>query len=330
MISVLHHQRRPGPGRFSLERVFEEVRERLPEDMNADVALCRFESRGLVRRTVNTLEAGRKEADVHHVLGDVQYLTLGLEPVRTVLTIADCVGLRRLKGIRRFLLWLFWYYLPIRRARIVTTISEFGRQELLQAVKCDPAKIRVIHCPLSPCFSFVPSNGEGALPIILQVGTGPTKNVERVIEALKGFPCCLWIIGPLSEIQRKTLEFSGIQYENFSEVSDVDLVRLYARSDILVFASVYEGFGLPIIEAQAVGRPVIASDRASVPEVAGDAAEFVNPCDHRSIRDAVRKLVSDAPLRRRLVALGLENVKRFDPDVIAKEYASIYRELAQR
>jgi glycosyltransferase involved in cell wall biosynthesis len=165
-------------------------------------------------------------------------------------------------------------------------------------------------------------------PTLLQVGAGPTKNLARVIEALKGIRCRLWVVGNLGERQTRLLELSGVEYRNFPQISDEELVALYIESDILIFASTYEGFGLPIIEAQAVGRPVIASDAASLPEIAGEGAEFVKPEDHRSIRDAVERLLSDAALRERLVVLGRENVRRFESLRIAQEYASVYREVA--
>ena len=263
MTNVLYHQRRPGPGRFGLERAFSDVRRWLPQDIEASVAVCRFESRGVLRRIGNILAARRKKADVHHVAGDVHYLALGLDPSKTVLTIADCVSLHRSRGVRRFLLWAFWYYLPIRKARIVTAISEYVRDELVRFVDCDPGKVRVIHCPLSSSFTYVPRHFPVGTPTILQVGTGPTKNVDRVIEALKGIRCRLWIVGPLDADQIQLLETCGTEYQCFSHVSDEDLVSLYVRSDLVIFASTYEGFGLPIIEAQAVGRPVIASKVAS-------------------------------------------------------------------
>jgi glycosyltransferase involved in cell wall biosynthesis len=210
----------------------------------------------------------------------------------------------------------------------VTAISEHTRAELIRQVKCDPRKIRVIHCPLSPSFTFSPPHFQKDLPTLLQVGTGPTKNVGRMIEALQGIRCRLWVVGPLTEEHERLLESCAIEYRNFPRVSDDELMTLFVQSDIVIFASTYEGFGLPVIEAQAVGRPVIVSNKASLPEVAGGAAEFVDPYDQRSIGDAVRRLISSADLRERLVALGRGNVKRFEPRRIAEEYAAIYRSVA--
>ena len=87
----------------------------------------------------------------------------------------------------------------------------------------------------------------------------------------------------------------------------------------------YEGFGLPILEAQATGRPVITSNEASMPEVAGDAAILVNPYEVVEIKEAVEKIISDKKLREDLIKKGIENIKRFTPEKIAENYASLYR-----
>jgi glycosyltransferase involved in cell wall biosynthesis len=99
--------------------------------------------------------------------------------------------------------------------------------------------------------------------------------------------------------------------------------------DLLVFASTFEGFGLPIVEAQATGRPVVTSNIMSMPEVAGDAACLVDPFNVSSIREGVLKVINDSDYRNALVKAGFENVKRFQPEQIARQYAELYHELVK-
>jgi glycosyltransferase involved in cell wall biosynthesis len=94
-----------------------------------------------------------------------------------------------------------------------------------------------------------------------------------------------------------------------------------------MFASLYEGFGLPILEANAVGRPVITSKLYSMPEVGGNAACYVDPYDSADIRAAVSKLIEDSQYRDQLVVNGFRNVERFRPEVVATQYANLYRKL---
>jgi glycosyltransferase involved in cell wall biosynthesis len=99
----------------------------------------------------------------------------------------------------------------------------------------------------------------------------------------------------------------------------------YRMADIVCFASLYEGFGLPILEAQATGRPVVTSDRCSMPYVAGGAALLVNPESVDSIRSGIQSLIDNAQLREQLIVQGLENVKRFRISTMCEKYAELYQ-----
>lgn len=277
-----------------------------------------------MNRVRNILWARRNAGPVNHIAGDVHYLALGLPKHRTILTIADCVSLIRNRGLKKWLLRLFWYRLPVRRATLVTTISEFTKQQLLKFVNCDPSKIHPIHCPISDGFKARPKPFDARQPVILQVGTGWNKNLCRVARALEGMPCKLEIIGPLDGRHRNELSKAGIDFSAHDSVSAEALVSLYEQCDLLVFASTYEGFGLPIIEAQAVGRPVITSNLCSMPEVAGEGACFVDPLDVESIRNGVVNVVENAEYRESLVSLGFINVKRFSGRILAGRFARVY------
>ena len=326
MLKVKHFQRRPAAGQVSIERVFAEVRRAMPPHIQCALHQSPFPSRGVARRLANLADVARAGAQVNHILGDVHYLTLGLPGARTLLTIHDCVSLERLRGLKRTLFRWFWYDLPVRRARLVSVVSEATRGELLRHVRCDPAKIRVIHNCIGREFAPSPRPINKHCPVILQVGTAPHKNLARVAAALRGIRCRLNIIGPLTvEGQKQT---QGVQFASLGHVSAADLVRTYQESDVVMFASTYEGFGLPILEAQAVGRPVITSQLLSMPEVAGSGACFVDPHQVGSIRQGVLRVLADADYRNSLVAAGLANVKRFAPATIAAQYAEAYKTLS--
>lgn len=328
MIRVTHYQRKPYLGCYSLERLFSDIRAVMPADIDVKVQESSHISRGLWRRGYNMVEAAFRQGDVNHVTGDVHFLTYLLKRRITVLTIPDCVGLEGLSGLKQWFLWLLWYWLPMHRARAVTVISAATKRELLNYVNCDPDKIQVIHCCVSEDFSPDERPFNSCCPKVLQIGTGAhNKNVERVAAALAGINCRWVIVGHLSDAQVSVIERHGIDYENHADLSDEALLEQYRRADMLVFASTYEGFGLPIVEANAVGRPVVTSTLCSMPEVAGDAACLVDPFDVASIRAGILRIIEDADYRNRLVKAGFENVVRFRPAVIAEQYAQLYRRI---
>lgn len=322
---ITFYQRRPQGG-VSIERLFADVRAALPE-VEAKVLVSRFSSRGICGRIYNIVEAVFHQGDVNHITGDVHFLALLLRKKRTLLTIHDLVSVHRLSGLRKKVLLLFWYWLPIKRAEQVTVISQFTKDDLLRHINVDPKKIRVVYDCVSSAFQSEPKEFNATNPVVLQVGVGKNKNLERVAEALQGVPCHLRIIGHLSSNQTEILHRCGIEYSSASSISDEQIVEEYCRCDMLVFASTYEGFGLPIAEAQATGRPVITSNICSMPEVAGDAACLVDPFDVASIREGILKVINMVAYREELVQQGFENVKRFRAEHIASQYLDIYREL---
>jgi glycosyltransferase involved in cell wall biosynthesis len=136
------------------------------------------------------------------------------------------------------------------------------------------------------------------------------------------------IVGDLSPEQRHALSKFAINYADCRYLTDEEIVEKYRAADIVEFCSTYEGFGMPIIEANATGRPVVTSCIEPMASLAGGAACLVDPRDPISIRSGILRVIEDRDYREELVRLGFENVKRFSAEAIAQSYAAIYRELA--
>ena len=326
-IRVIYYHRNPRGGQFSIERLFRDIRAALPEGICASVAVCRFSGSGIWSRVWNIFEAFARQGDVNHITGDIHYVALLLRGSRTVLTIHDLATAHRLHGWRRRVFVFLWLQLPAARVAAITTISETTRRDLIQIASIDSKKIRVIHNCVSSDFNPVPALFNCAHPRILQVGTGTNKNLERVVLALAGIPCHLRIIGSLSTDQVVALETAGVSYSSSAGLPDSQIVVEYSEADMIVFASTSEGFGLPIIEAQATGRPVVTSNISSMPEVAGLGACLVDPFDPGSIRSGILKLIHDTAYREELITQGFLNVERFRAREISRQYADLYAQL---
>ena len=246
------------------------------------------------------------------------------------MTIADLTILRTRKGLRRFIIKKLFYDLPIKKIKYITAISEATKNEIVRFTNCEEQKIRVIENPLQDIlYAETDKTFNTDCPTILQIGTAPHKNIASLAKALKGVNCQLRIIGKLSEELLNELKINKIDFTNDFDLDDGEIKDEYQKADIVTFCSIYEGFGLPIIEAQAMRTPVVTSNLSPMKEVAGGAAILVNPEDTVSIRDGVLQIINDEFLRNNLVAQGLKNIKRFETARVASQYESLYREIIE-
>lgn len=283
------------------------------------------ESKSVKSRIVNLLRIVPFRKRIIHITGHDHYLLL-FPFKRTVLTIHDIEALSRKSGIKRYLFKKLWFDIPLKRATIITTVSIFSKNELKEKLGVKKP-ITVIRNPLTLKFNFSPKTKWSKRIKILQLGTKENKNVERLFYALQNIECEITLIGKLSIRQVSLLRSLKIKYRNLVNLSKTDLMSEFCQCELLSFVSTYEGFGLPIIEAQAIGRVVLTSNLSSMPEVAGEGAYFINPFSVESIKDGIIRLKNDEELRKALIEKGRLNVKQFEPKIIANQYSKLYKNL---
>lgn len=271
--------------------------------------------------------ASLKNCDVLHQTGDIHYAVLGVWNVPAILTIHDLRFIDEARGLKRLLFWLLWLYLPCLRAKRVTVISQFTKNRLLEICRLNPKKVRVIPNCVGSDFVAMAKPWSTRRIRILLVGTTENKNLSRVCEAFAGMNLRLSILGRLSYLQKTGLEEFQHNYDEHTALNREEVVTLYQSCDLVVFVSTYEGFGMPILEAQAVGRPVLTSDISPMKEVAGEGALLVDPFDVSAIRSGLVQLIEDAKLREDLVEKGFRNVANYSAESVAAQYADLYKEV---
>jgi glycosyltransferase involved in cell wall biosynthesis len=323
-VKVVHIQRRPVPTQFSVEGYVERVRECVPSTIPIRHFEVPYFSRGVIGRIRNCLAARKNQADVNHVTGDIHYVACLLPRRKTVLTVLDCQILTRLTGWRRALVKLLWYTLPLRCVSRITVISEETKRQLLKEVTFAADRVHVIPVSVSERFKPSPRAFDHRNPRILQVGTKANKNVMRLVQALKGIPCTLDIVGPIDECLEKLLHETGVQYRAYGRLTDEELVQRYVEADVISFVSTYEGFGMPIVEAQCIERVCVTSNCSSMPEVAGNGACLVDPLDVASIREGFQRVMADEDYRTALIEAGRVNRMRFNAQTIADDFLRVY------
>ncbi len=323
-----HFQRKTRSNQnFSIELVFQTIRKKLKGKIALIKKECPYESNGFFKRIANIVFAFMNQGKINHITGDIHYIGIFLRKKHTIQTYHDLGFLNIKPGLKRWFLKKLWLEWPTKRCVVLTAVSDSTRNAILNEIIISPNKIRVIHNPIFEGFEYYPKPFNIKKPRILHFGTASNKNLFNLVNSLKGFNCELIIIGKnRPEIVDLLIE-SGLEYTYTWNLSNDEIIEQYKKCDIVSMVSTLEGFGLPIIEAQKTGRVIITSLHSCMPETAAAGACFVNPFEIESIREGFEKIVSDSHYREDLIEKGLENVKRFDPEVIAQEYLDLYEEV---
>jgi glycosyltransferase involved in cell wall biosynthesis len=326
-MQVTYFFRKSQPQYHSIERVFDLVIKNLPDTIQPRVYKLRNGEKGIWSRIKALWEVRRNKGAINHITGDISYVAPALPKKGLVVTFHDLESLHRNSGVVSKLLKWFWVTIPARRASVITVISNHTKEQVMKWAGVPEEKIVVIPNPLPEGFGFLPKPEFSSPPVIMTVGTKSNKNLEGIIRAVDGMGCKLLMIGKLSEAQKELLKEKQLEYENLAGVTDQQIIEAYQRCDLLCFPSLFEGFGMPIIEAQATGIPVVTSNYGAMKEVAGDGALLVDPSDVQEIRHAVERIIGDDALRKRLIEAGRENARKYQPATVALKNVEVYEKL---
>jgi glycosyltransferase involved in cell wall biosynthesis len=294
------------------------------------------------------------DVDITHVVDHGQgYLVASLDARRTVVTCHDVILLALAAGrigslrVPQIALQLFRFSVEImKRAAAVVADSTQTKRDLVRFVGIDPHRVTVIHPGLNQSFAPDPARGRelrerygfGSGPVVLQIGRGFYKNLSGVLRVLGqvrkgGLDIRVARVGPvLGGADRALAERLGVldSIIELGMLPDGELPALYNAVDLLLFPSLYEGFGWPPLEAMASGTPVVSSRAGSLDEVVGDAALTADPEDVEALAWHVASVLTDGNLRDALVGRGRAHAARFNWDRTAEELLGVYGDVIAR
>jgi hypothetical protein len=309
----------------SINRILNNLNPLLSKKVNLKVLECPYDSNGFVNKIKNLFWAINIKDDLVHLTGDINYLALSIRSP-LIISILDLGMPRRYSSLKSFFYNLIWIDFPLIKSKYVITISKKIQDDLVNRFFYYKKKIKTIHIPLEKNYTYKAKKVKEKKIKILHIATSEhNKNTFRMASALKGIKNIHYRI--IGVIPNKTLEFlndNNIKWSTAYNISDSDLLKEYINSDLVVFPSLYEGFGMPIIEAQALGRVVLTSNIEPMVDISGKAAILANPYKISEIRKGVLSFINENKSNQLLIEKGIINSKRFKLDKIVDQYYNLY------
>ena len=233
---------------------------------------------------------------------------------------------------------------PLSKIDHIITVSECSKNDIVERLKIANDRVTVIpqgveHEIFCPASSRLEDTSR-VTPYILSVaGADPTKNLRSLILAYSRLPVDmqrshqLILVGDLEHQGKlhQLIEQNGIRRQTICTgiIPDERLIHLYQNASLFVFPSLYEGFGLPVLEAMACGCPVLCSNTSSLPEVVGDAAMMVSPLDIPALESAMRKILTDSVLQKRMRLEGRTRSQQYSWDRTALQTVELYERVVR-
>lgn len=277
-----------------------------------------------------------------------EHLLMPLHGIPTVLTVHDLIFKLFPAYHKKLNYWYLNLAMPIycRKANAIITISQASKQDIVEHYKIDPAKIHVVYeapsslfQPVSPArVSHIRQTYQLPERYLIHLSTiEPRKNLSRLLDALKAlrqlFPSLSLVLaggkGWLTNDFFAKIEAEGLQdaVQVLGWVPDEDLPAILAGAELAVHPSLYEGFGLPILEHMACGQVVASSNRSSLPEVGGDAAVYFDPTNTEEMTTVIHRLLTNRNEYKHRQQLGLQQVKKFSWERTAAETTAVYEKV---
>jgi glycosyltransferase involved in cell wall biosynthesis len=295
------------------------------------------------------LTLARQRIDVVHL----QYMAPPVCPSRAVVSVHDIAFERYpqffppadVAYLRR------WVPFTAHHVSAVLTLSEFSKQHIVRRYRVPPEKVVVAPCAADPMFhplhdavrlaAVRARYGTGESFILCVGNLQPRKNLKTLIDAYvrlrrtNATQHRLVLVGKKAWLYDDI--FAAARASGYSDeliftgyVPDEDLVALYNAADLFVYPSIFEGFGLPPLEAMACGTPVVTSNTSALPETVGDAALTVDPLDVEGLARAIARVLGNANLRAQLSARGMQRAATFSWETTARIIRGVYRSVLQQ